>query len=264
LNIALKEHYTANTKLVPVGFQPKKAKPQIEETDAKPPMKVEEDVKENKPASSGKVKVEPEEALSEMKGSQDALPSTPIKRVGSLEKVAAPEQETFSQRKVERKTFSLVSLMRPTSSTPKAQVSKSNAGKLSLSGQPLVRQQKMPEWISEVAQTETLSDETRSHALDFLRQAAPFIPHGKHVNHDAISRALEASIYDWAKEGNSSDWVDNYWVKVDDIIASISGNDGVGTVATLIADGRFKSPDEIVRLSDDAMLSSFEGKPLML
>jgi hypothetical protein len=211
--------------------------------------------------------------LVKMEDSQESIPTpslnSPIKRNGSLEQIVPSERQTEPKpakavTKPERKRFSLGSLgmgrIKPTSTEPKI-VSKSSTERTSLSGQ--AAQKKLPTWISEATIKETPADETRSFALEFLQQAAPFIPSNKHVNYDAIARALEEAIYDWARGLYKEVWADKYWEKVHDLVASISGKDGAGTLATMIGEGRYVSASEVVKLSEEALLCSFEGRPIM-
>jgi hypothetical protein len=274
---ALRETYTSKKKDVPPGFKPKITVQEADEDDTKADPETSEAAhEEDKPTSGMSEKSAAEDRAEESKVPQDSSqdttmtdgPASQLKRSGSVERVVAQDQEAPSQKqgtplKAVKKKFSLGSLMRPTSSAPKS-ATKNVAVKLSSSGQAS-RNQKMPAWISGGTIAEIQSDENRSFALEFLQQAAPFVPHTRYVNHDAIARALEAAIYEWSTSthGRSKDWVDKYWEKVHDLVASISGKRRVGTIATLIAEGKFKSPDEIVRLSDDAIMSSFEGRTLV-
>ena len=268
---ACKEVYIKKRSDTPIGFQPIKTPVTEDPTTLKDDSAMQEDgkpeaVENSNDKKSNDTTQEPKVEVASIPlkkvGSLEKVNST-MRRIGSLENVDEQEvqlQQNSTAVKVERKKkFSLSGLMRPSSNPTKA-ISKLNTGKATASGQ-LSRQQKIPEWMSE-SNTETPSDETRSFALEFLQQAAPFIPHIKHVNHDAIARALEVATYEWAFLKEGANWVRTYWEKVDDLVASISGKHGVGTLASLIAEGKFNSPDEIIRLSDDAILCSFEGRPL--
>ena len=110
------------------------------------------------------------------------------------------------------------------------------------------RQQKSPLWLTEVSNAETPSDEKRSFALDFLQEVALIIPSSKNINHDSIARALEAAIYEWAsKDGTcGKDWRERYWDKVHDVIWNINGTSRHGSIATMIAEGKFQTPGQIV------------------
>ena len=262
------EGLTAADSIRIKAFDSAKEKVPSTSTEPSSPLKrIDSKVKVEQDAPSSSLKSTPtakEEALS-----TSNEPSSTLKRIGSKEKV---EQDALSsslkpavarvseQRK--KKGFLGNLMQRPSSSAPKL-VTKTVTEKKVAPVQPS-RPQKIPTWISESIKTEQLQDENRSFALEFLQQVAPFIPQKNNVNHDTIARALEAAIFEWAsgKAGETSDWVNKYWEKVDDLVASISGNHGVGTIAAMIAEGKFGTPGEIVRLSDEAILSSFHSKPL--
>ena len=174
-----------------------------------------------------------------------------------------PEESMLSPAKGEKKKsgppgFSLGNLFKPASRETKT---KTKAVRQSISSSQKPQQQSFPAWLGEATLKELPPDKGREFALEFLQQAAPFIPPSKHVDHDAVARSLEFAIYSWA---NESPVGDKYWNKIHDIVASISGNRKVGTLAKLIGEGRFDKPGELMRLSDDDLLSSFEGRPLML
>ena len=56
-------------------------------------------------------------------------------------------------------------------------------------------------------------------------------------------------------------WND-YWNKIHDLAACIGGKRKDGTLAKMIGDGKFATPDELVGLDDDDLWSSFQGLPL--
>ena len=93
-------------------------------------------------------------------------------------------------------------------------------------------------------------------------QATPFIPNQKQVNTKAVALSLETCIYTFARGATSLSWTDTYWAKIDDIVSAISGAKGPGSVAVMISEGKFQSPDEVVGLSDDSLLDSFHGMPI--
>ena len=55
---------------------------------------------------------------------------------------------------------------------------------------------------------------------------------------------------------------DKYWNKIHDLAACIGGKRQAGTLAKMIGDGKFATPDELVRLGDDDLWNSFKGLPL--
>ena len=135
--------------------------------------------------------------------------------------------------------------------------------RVSSSGQ-LSRRQDAPTWMCQASSRDNPSDKNRSFGLEFLQQAAPFVPLRDKINHDGIAREIEAAIFKWSigKEGMDKEWLGKYWEKLDDIVAALSGNEGGGTIATMIAEGKFRTPEEIVNLSENDISSSFEGKSL--
>lgn len=301
---ALKAAYTEKKGEVPEGFKPSKSdialaalkrgidKPTKQKQEKREKKKEKEEKKEQEVkheptekkehGDDAEVETESKDTVAEAKekAPQDipsAAASPAIKRTGSMENVSAPEQDSKSglaQKKeapakvVLKKKFSLGSLMRPASSTPKVP-SKSTLKQSSSSGQLSQQQKKMPAWISQ-SSTDSPEDPNRLYALQFFRQAAPYIPQSKHVNHDAIALALEAAVYEWVgadggQGGTEAKWLGKYWEKVHEIVASISGKRGIsGTIAARIAEGRFKSPDEIVRLPEDVHIDSFEGRSVAI
>merc|ERR1711957_225144 len=128
----------------------------------------------------------------------------------------------------------------------------------------------VPSWTSQAMLTETPPNENRLFGLEFLQQGIPCIPENKNVNHNAIAHNLELAIYKWSTsdfnernthhgicknknhKNNESEesWVDQYWSKIHDLVACISGKRLEGTVAGMIAAGKFASPEKLICLSD--------------
>jgi hypothetical protein len=205
----------------------------------------------------------------------------PIKRTCSVEQIASQVKiessdpapppplpdSALSPVKVERKRFSLGNLFNPSEKEAKSKVRHSMDRPPSSLSQ-VSRQPKFPTWISEPTLLEVSGDVNREFALEHLQQAAPTIPVGKHVNHNAVARSLEHAIYDWSRQKHNSvkdtSWEDKYWNKVHDIVAAICGNREPGTLAAMISEGRIQSPAVLLNLSDDDLMTSFEGRPLSL
>lgn len=268
LKNALKSHYEATLQDRVPGFEMKK----LFTEETLPPSKPEPTVVKQEGSKNQEI---PTTAAT---GPPKAPLASPIQRIGSLEKVVESSSDCAiplqKEVKVERKKFSLGKLMRPTETTKNVTKSASSE-KLSTSIPSAKKQQMIPDWITGKLPIEAPTDETRSFALEFLRQAAPFIPHNHEVNHDAIAIALEAAIYRKYALGSEADdssskpkpeieWVDDYWKKVDDIVVALSGDKRNGTISTLIAQGKFQSPDKVVQLSDEAIYDSFSGKPVFM
>jgi hypothetical protein len=75
---------------------------------------------------------------------------------------------------------------------------------------------------------------------------------------DAKQRESQSGV-DYDDEG----WVDVYWDKIHDLTACLCGNEKKdGTIATLISEGKFKTANELVGLSDEELWKSFQSEPL--
>lgn len=243
----MKEVYQSRKKDVPPGFKPQKRVRNGEVSgkvvNEKPKRKssVEESVDRDKSTNvPTKTKVERQDSSS-----------------SALSKPATPGVTA------EKRKFSLGSIMTKPKSVSKPAV-KSGLNR-SVSSSQMSKRQGNPQWISETSIRDIPNDENRSFALEFLQQATPFIPPNDKVNSDVIARELEASIFEWAggKEGVAvTDCFVKYWDKVDDMVAAISGNGGNGTIATMISQGRFQSASDVVRLSENDIACSYEGRPL--
>jgi hypothetical protein len=247
---AMKEIWMAKRKDVPEGFLPQKRQGKEQSEN-----EVEEATQ--KPAAA--------ENMPETDSSKKVL-ATPIKKKATTEsqESSAPQKPSTPIVTEKKKKFSLGSIMTKPKPTAAPKVAKAGLARTSSSSQ-LSRQNDRPIWISEATSKESPSDENRSFALEFLQQAAPFIPSNDIVNHDAIARELEVSIYNWAGGKDSvstKQWLGKYWEKIDDLVAAISGNGGSGTIALMISQGRFRSAADVVKLSENDIACSFEGRPL--
>ncbi len=255
---ALKVQYDEKKKDIPPDFKPNRKFVRVEAqsfVETPTPSGPPQPVKSNDSSNSVS-----EEA-------QKVVLSAPIKRVGSLEKVAVkvepksePEHVPQKEIKVERKKFSLGNLMRPASEASKGLV---KSEKLSCTQLKQRQQQVIPDWVTGKSRPSKPDDDNRAFALEFLQQAVPFIPNGQDVDHGAIAHALEAAIYESVKKNDPS-WIDKYWKKVDDIVVAISGDKSPGSIAVMIARGEFQSPESVVQLPDTAIYDSFLGRPIFI
>ena len=204
--------------------------------------------------------------------------STPqLSSVKNRPDVSSQKQTAPSTAKPEKKRFSLGKLMR--AGTPTLQPG--NAGKKlpsstgdtstpATSTTSSKNNPNNPTWIIRVVSNESYSEENRIFGLEFLQQAALYVPtKNKEINYDAIARNIESAIYSWSI-GPSNDqsvkqmeecW-NKYWNKIHDLAACIGGKRQVGTLAKMIGDGKFATPDELVRLDDEDLWNSFKGLPL--
>lgn len=228
-----------------------------------------------------------------------------------------------------KKKFTLGTLMRPAASAPANIQSATNPPSAfrrelssgSLSNSKSTKDDRVPRWTEVPFEKDRPTDGHRALALEFLEQAAAFIPEVGTTRHDAIVRNLELAIFESAKgsqalansrkplrredngravirkeengsatikkedqgrngsqdgndrfddetEGDHSEeveepWVGVYWGKIQDVAACISGNEKKdGTLATLIGEGKFKTAQELVGLSDEELWKSFQSEPL--
>lgn len=245
----MKEVWTSKRLEVPEGFVPQKRR-------------------EKEEAQDGGVEVK--EKAADTKDDLEAVVnkgnSTPLENSIPVEQKAssAPKKLSTPTTTEKKKKFSLGSIMTKPRPSTASKVPKADATRVPSSSQ-MSGNNDRPTWISASTSKDIVADATRSFALEFLQQAAPFIPPNEVVNHDAIARELEASIYTWAggKEGESTkDWLRKYWEKIDDLVAAISGNEGSGTIALMISQGKFRSATDVVMLSENDIACSFEGRPL--
>jgi hypothetical protein len=215
-------------------------------------------------------------------------PTRPMKSEPTSQPHSQKQQAPVVNKPEKKKKFSLGKLMRPSSvqSLSDAKPTSSIPRESSEASLQASKSQSVPTWTLHVIETEPPSDENRQFALEFLQQAVPHIPEGKNINYDAIARNLELSIFKWAngnesngshrtitlnghhsiegngKTGQDRGWVDKYWNKIHDLVAAISGKDEEGTLAGMIAEGKFRNPIELITLPDDDLWRSFQSQPL--
>lgn len=268
LMVALKNHYIEHKDSLPAGFKPKKSVMRDES-----PMDISTQKEEEGPIA--KKTERPDESQTTSYGNEtlpsvptpsaqvkeESMSSKPISRGNSLSKLVGLDKEAPRKPEVVKKKFSLGNLMRPSSQpTPKTIKKVSSSGRLSQSTPSASKDIKLPDWVTGVSTVPPPSDDVRLYGLDFLLQAMPFIPNQKQVNQKSVAQGLEACIYSLAQGGSELKWVDRYWEKIDEVVAAICGATGPGSVAVMIGDGKFQSPDEIVGLSEDSILDSFHGR----
>ena len=204
--------------------------------------------------------------------------STPqLSSVKNRPEASSQKQTVPSTAKPEKKRFSLGKLMRagtPTSQPgiagKKLPSSTGDTSTPATSTNSSKNNQNNPTWIIRVVSNESYSEENRIFGLEFLQQAALYVPtKNKDINYDAIARNIESAIFSWSI-GPSNDqstkqmeecW-NKYWNKIHDLAACIGGKRQVGTLAKMIGDGKFATPDELVRLDDEDLWNSFKGLPL--
>jgi hypothetical protein len=249
----MKQVYIEKNESVPPGFVARKR------------LDTKEEQSNNGPEHEQKLVTVSSEEVAKPKTEKASLTvSSPIKKVVSESKEGLPQKQQTPVALERKKRFSLGNLMMKPNQNAQKQALKAGVSRVSSSGQ-VSRRQDNPGWIAQATSLEVPSDKNRSFAVEFLQQAAPFIPAKDNVNHDAIARELEAAIHRWVNEKespNTKDSMRKYWEKVDDIVAAISGDRGTGTIANMISQGGFRSADDVVRLSENDIICSFEGRPL--
>eukprot|EP00536_Pseudo-nitzschia_multiseries_P001991 jgi/Psemu1/317764/estExt_fgenesh1_pm.C_260032 len=234
-----------------------------------------QNVKVSRPPSPAQKQVQPTAKVSRP-------PSPAQKQVQPAVKVSRPPSPVQKQsqpnvKTEKRKSFSLGTLMRPGSSSSAlgsagAKVTSSSKETSGVSCQSSKKIQTSPLWTIETVLNAGYPNSNREFAFEFLQQATLYIPESKSVNRNAIARNLETAIYNWStgklngkikhKEDSEDRWKDKYWNKIHDLAAAISGKRQRGTLAGMIAEGKFSTPDELVGLSDDELWCSFQGSPL--
>jgi len=198
-------------------------------------------------------------------------PSSQKQKKQDIKVESTSQKQSLSVKKPEmKKKFSLGKLMRAGSSTSQsggAGAKKDESSQLTPRSSKDV--QNKPSWTIKVEADVFSSNENRSFGLEFLEQAAMHIPESKTMNYEAVARNIEVAIYKWSggicngesKNQEEERW-NKYWTKIHDLAAGISGKRQDGTLAKMIDDGKFATPDELVCLSDDDLWCSFQGLPL--
>jgi hypothetical protein len=295
----LKDQYTSKSKDVPAGFVPEKAtrEPGPAVAAAKPEQIVQQKVSTPEKVKSKKAMNEEKESKPHKKkgndgdiSKPDAGPSSP--HIESLDRKpdSVPSHPLNAKQSAvskldKKKKFSLGNLMRPPS-VPLPEDADTKQGSAIRPGESSatapIAQTKARIWMSQVSDVALrVVDGNRLVALEFLRQAAPYVPLTKGINHDAIARNLEVAIYEWASckdhingvslssnghgnvvHGLGDENTDKYWNKLHSVVAGISGKRRPGTIAKMIGDGKFEAANDLVELSDDSLYQSFQGKPM--
>lgn len=183
--------------------------------DPKPSMALDEAISDEKTESQDYASVKHSKAtLIDQSELRSMTQSSKAKPENTSRSDVAPQEEkeqreTQQQRsnpvKLDRrKKFSLETLMRPSASvqsTAKPAVNSSSPFRRNTSSASLSKSNKDdqgPTWTEVLVNRDCPTDRNRVLALEFLEQAAAFIPEGKNINHDTIVRNLEGAIYEWA------------------------------------------------------------------
>ncbi|KAL3904698.1 MAG: hypothetical protein SGILL_009965 [Bacillariaceae sp.] len=281
----LKDQYSVKSQDVPAGFVPETSSERSGSVTSKPEPKAQPKAATPQKVKAKKSLIESKAVKPSKKESYNEL-SKLTANDGPSESEQLPSQQlNIKQPAVtkmdKKKKFSLGGLMRPPSVPLPEETDDqqdSSTGKV----EPTAgSQSKARTWMSQVSDAaRQVTDENRLLALEFLRQAAPFVPLTKGVNHDAIAQNLEVALFDWASsgklQGDSSlangnakgagilvgESGDRYWNKLHSLVAGISGKRKPGTIARMIGNGNFEEATDLVKLSVDSLYKSFQGKPL--
>ena len=291
-----KKVYTEKKDSVPEGFKAiKESERKTSSIDEKTDISIDKSKRTKTPAVQPKLE-EDAKKMDQDKPTERIPKSIKQSRVGASDgdSKTSLKLEPFSQKKQlstvkvdKKKRFSLTKLMRSGSSSSHPGLvgddlpSSSGGEPSAISSQSSKQNQSIPSWTLQAISTETPSNENRLFGLEFLQQAASCIPESKNVNHSAIVHNLELAIYNWStgdskerkkhqgigKNKNSDNdsvdfWVDKYWSKIHDLVACISGKRLKGTLAGMIAAGKFATPDKLICLSDDDLWRSFQSAPM--
>eukprot|EP00531_Pseudo-nitzschia_arenysensis_P006158 CAMPEP_0116125096 /NCGR_PEP_ID=MMETSP0329-20121206/5629_1 /TAXON_ID=697910 /ORGANISM="Pseudo-nitzschia arenysensis, Strain B593" /LENGTH=848 /DNA_ID=CAMNT_0003619115 /DNA_START=184 /DNA_END=2726 /DNA_ORIENTATION=- len=180
-------------------------------------------------------------------------------RTSDVKSEPSSQKQNASSAKQERKRFSLGKLMRAGSSTPtpdsaSTKVPSSASDSTAPPSKTVAKNQSNPTWIIQVVSNEEYSNDNRIFGLEFLQQAVLYVPGNKTISYDAIARNIESAIHNWSvanSHGSTTKQENDYWNKIHDLAACISGKRQTGTLAKMIGDGKFSTPDELIRLGDD-------------
>lgn len=273
---------------VPEGFKARKESEKYVPVEVNTEIVVEETEHSNPSKSSTDVSYTPQDTtIPIIPSSSRKCQNTPHVMLGHSTQIqtkqdiniepSSQKQNVSSVKHEKRKKFSLGKLMRAgSSSQPSRAGSKapSSCGESSVvSCRSSKNYRNNPSWIMEVVSKGEGMNENRKFGLEFLQQASLYIPENKTMNYEAVARNIEIAIYDWSRENvvsksekhrdeSEGSWLDKYWNKIHDLAACISGKHQEGTLAQMICDGKFASPNELVCLHDDDLLCSFEGSSL--
>jgi hypothetical protein len=269
----LKKTYEAKAPLMPKGFRPKKNVL----SDELPKERTDDSVEIGEETCGVPIKndhiMKAPESPRDIENDKLTIGSSKIlvSVVGETKNTSRSKIETSDELKGEGvrpplkankpKNFFLKNLMK--SSTQEN--SSSHTG-VDVAKTALTKQEKgiVPAWVIGPATMKPPVEDPRALGLEFLLQMASQFPPGK-VDVDSIAGSIERAIYEWAKKQSAStNWIENYWVKVHSIVAAICGKrDTPGSLMAMVLDGCFEVPEKLVAISDDLLTDSFEGKPVV-
>jgi len=120
---------------------------------------------------------------------------------------------------------------------------------------------KLPNWLTFDLSIDSLvkSDNSRKLGLEFLNQVTQLFP--KIVKPGNIAIALEQALHDWTiVQGPGKQLKEIYWGKLHKIAGALSGKQNHGSLIDDILKGEYKSAMALIKLSDDVLIASYEGR----
>jgi hypothetical protein len=266
--------YDEKKKLVPEGFVSKmekqvKKKIKRDESDSatkddrKPKAKISKAKQEKRKSveSSSLDRIESTNSLPGSLAQSSATHGTPVQRVysqGSTSpkpSIASPIRKVQA-KKPEKASFSLSNMINKKPSASRS--SEVDVNRNSQSSQTSATKS-LPLWLTSAPTDDVASlpaeQVDRLLALEFLQSMASYFPEEK-VNRESVARSLEAAIYQWSMGQYRKE--EAYWPKVHAIVAAVCGKTKSGTLLDAIVAGEYESAMDVVTLSDDLLLHSFE------
>ena len=271
----LGQSYAEKKKLVPEGFKPKmgkqlktKGKRNESESATRDDRKSKDMVpkpRKEKRESVESSSLDRNESTNSLPGSlsqSSAAPGTPIRRVHSQGStspkppIASPKPK-LQAKKPEKTSFSLSNMINKKPSA--SQSSDVDVNRNSQSSQTSATKS-LPLWLTSAATDDIgnlpAEQVDRLLALEFFQSMASYFPEEK-VNRESIARSLEAAVYKWSMGQYRKE--DMYWPKVHAVVAAVCGKTKSGTLLDAIVAGEYESAMDVVTVSDDMLLHSFEG-----
>mmetsp|Transcript_2588 Transcript_2588/g.4732 ORF Transcript_2588/g.4732 Transcript_2588/m.4732 type:complete len:378 (+) Transcript_2588:704-1837(+) len=271
----LGQSYAEKKELVPEGFklkmekQVKKRMKRDESADSatkddrKPKAKISKAKQEKRKSveSSSFDRIESTNSLPGSLAQSSATPGTPVPRVysqgstSSKPSIASPKPKVQA-KKPEKTSFSLSNMINKKPSA--SQSSEVDVNRNSQSSQTSVTKS-LPLWLTSAPTDDVgclpAEQVDRLLALEFFQSMASYFPAEK-VNRESVARSLEAAVYQWSMGQYRKE--EAYWPKVHAIVAAVCGKTKSGTLLDAIVAGEYESAMDVVTLSDDLLLHSFE------
>lgn len=283
LRKTLRQLHAEKKKLVPPSFKPKihtpgkrRSKKDKSEMMKKEDRKSKEGAskpKRDKSKSTEPSSLDRNESTNSLPASltvsqSSATPGTPVRPVlsqgsTSPKTFTSPKSDLpqggrkATSKKPEKTSFSLSNII---NKKPSASQSSDVEASRERQSSQTATVKSLPPWLTSVPRVDIGSlpaeQVDRSLALEFFQGMASCFPEEK-VNRESIARSLEAAVYQWSKEQYRKE--DTYWPKVHAVVAAVCGKRKPGGLLSAILAGEYDSAMDVVALSDDMLLHSFEG-----